>query len=233
MNFQNWMIVAAMISLTACLDTKDAPEPTPVGYINLYNAAPNDGSSLDIYLNDNKVNTTAFDYSKYSGYLNFPAGSNTLKFNQYNASTKLLESTFNVDADKPYTFFIINEGTQLSTLILKDSSGVATAGKARLRFIHLSPNPSLLVDLNLKVADTPDSTFFEGKSYKSASEFIEVPSKIYSLDLINKADGSVLTTLADVNLESAKYYTIIAKGFDPGKIPTGNNNKITLQLLKN
>jgi len=233
MNFQNWTIILLMAVLTACIDKTETPEPTIPGYVNLYNAAA-DGTSLDIYLNDTKVNSSPFDYSKYTGYLNYPVGSNTVKFNLYNTTTKAVEKTFNVVELKAYSLFVINEEDgQLAPLFLLDSSAEAAAGTARLRFIHLSPSfaPDPTVVLDLKVTGSTDAPFFSNKSYKSASYFIEVPSKTYSFDLINKADGTVLTTLADVNLESAKYYTIIARGFV--KLPEGKNNKITLQLLKN
>jgi len=233
MNFQNLTIILLMVILTACLDKTETPASTPTGYVNLYNAAA-DGTSLDIYLNDSKVNTTPFDYSKYSGYLNFPTGNNTVTFNQYNTTTKLVEITFKVTESKAYSLFTINEeDAQLATLFLLDSSAEANAGKSRLRFIHLSPSfaPDPTVVLDLKETGSTESPFFSNTSYKSASPFIEVASKTYSFDLINKADGTILTTLTDVNLESAKYYTIIARGFV--KLPEGENNKITLQLLKN
>src|SRR5436190_650384 len=108
MNFRNWTIFISLIVLTACVDKTEVPEQQPVGYVNLYNAAA-DGTSLDIYLNDTKVNGTPFDYSKLSGYLNFPVGSNTIKFNSYNTTTKVLEKTFSVAEFKAYSLFVINE----------------------------------------------------------------------------------------------------------------------------
>jgi hypothetical protein len=168
MNFKNWPIIIALaVVLIACIDKTEAPEPTPVGFVNLYNAAA-DGTSLDIYLNDiqSKVNSAPFDYSKYSGYLSFPTGNSTLKFNKYNTDTKVLEDTIRVNEDKAHSFFVINEGAKLSTLFIEDVSEFATATTARLRFIHLSPNPDLIVDLYAKATDFPDSLLFEQKPYK-------------------------------------------------------------------
>ncbi len=175
MNFKNWIIFVSMIVVTACIDKTETPEPTPGGYVNLYNAAA-DGTSLDIYLNDTKVNSSPFDYSKYTGYVNYPVGSNTVKFNLYNTTTKAVEKTFTVAELKAYSLFVINEEDgQLAPLFLLDSSAEATAGKARLRFIHLSPafapNPTVILDL--KVTGSTDAPFFSNKSYKSASDFIK------------------------------------------------------------
>ena len=233
MNFQNWTItIALMVVLTACLDKTEAPEQTPIGFVNLYNAAPY-GTSLDVYLNDTKVNPNApFDYSKNSGYLNFPVGSTTLKFNKYNTTTELLESTFEVVENKAKSLFVINEGEQVNTLILEDVSELATASHARIRFVHLSPNPALKVDLHAKATDLADSILFEDRSYKSNSSFLPLKSRTYTFILFDKANGSKLDSLTQ-EIGAGRYYTIIAKGYDPTIIPNGNNNKITLQLLNN
>jgi hypothetical protein len=226
MKFQNWTIIAIVFTLSGCI--KDVAEPTPIGYMTIYDASP-DAPSLDIYLNDGKINTGAFTFSNNSGYLNISEGVNNLKFNSYNTSTKLLEVSINVVADSLYSLFIVNGGNQIEAWKIRDLSPVASAGKARVRFINLSPDSP-----TLKITNTEDSSsVFTGQSYRTASEFIEIPADgtANSLNIVDIDSDKVLTTVDNLPLEPAKYYTLVAKGFlHP---PTGNNNKLTLQILGN
>ncbi|HEY5826534.1 MAG TPA: DUF4397 domain-containing protein [Cyclobacteriaceae bacterium] len=228
MNFQNWTIILLMAVLTACIDKTEAPEPTIPGYVNLYNAAA-DGTSLDIYFNntDTKVNQNPFDYSKYSGYLNFPVGSNTVKFNEYNTTTKVAEKTFNVVELKAYSLFVIYEDAQLGTLLLEDVSPEVTTGNARVRLVQISPDSPAL-----DIAITDDKTYFSNTAFKSASSYIEIPANGTEKDfkIIKSGTDSVISTVK-LKLDETKYYTLVAKGFFHP--PTGNNNKVTLQLIPN
>ncbi len=224
---QNWLIFVIALALTACID--DVVESTPVGYVSIYNASPYEGSSLDIYLNEKKINAAVFDYSKYSGYLNFNEGSNTLKFTTSGTTTTMTEQSINVIADKTYSVFVLNDGTQFSVLSLSDISPLAVPDKSRVRFINLSPD-SPAVDI--VITNNAASPVFIGHNYKSFSEYIEMDSQVYSFDVINQADGTVLASVPNIVLASGKYYSLVAQGFSSAP-PVGNNNKLTLKLLTN
>jgi hypothetical protein len=211
----------------SCVKDSDIPTPTGIGYVNVYNVSP-EAPSLDIYLNATKINSSSFDYSKYSGYLNFTSGSNILEFYKYNTTTKLVGTTINVKEGKPYTFFVYDSASQLKTWFLRDSSAVAAAGQSMVRFINLSPDAG---EVSLKITSDTGSPIFAGKPFRSASQFIGIESKIYSFDLVDDATGTVLTTVDEINLASGGYYTILTRGFVSP--PSGNTNQITFQVLTN
>ncbi len=228
---QRWIMgitgfVVASLVLVACIG--DPVEPTPVGYVALYNAAAYEPSSVDIYMNGGKINSTKFDYSKFSGYLNFTQGTSALQFTTQGTTTKLAERTFSVEGGKAYSVYVINQGTQFDTWLLKDSSALVSTDSSRVRFINLSPDSP---ELDLVVSGTTSPRLFGNHAYKTASQFKSIKANTYSFDIV-KADGTVLATVSGNILATGKYYSIIAQGFTSTR-PEGNNNSLGLKLLNN
>ncbi len=215
---------AIVLLMSSCLDDEGSKvDPVPVGYVNVYHAAP-DAPSLDIIVDGNRINTQPFDYTDYSGYLNFYTGSRSIKFSTTNAANALVDTTFSVAEGKAYSLFVISTLPDLQLLAVADSANAPASGKAMLRFVHLSPDAPAIT-----VTEQGGSTIFEDASFKDATNFIEVDAKTYSFDLKSTDTGEVLLNAKDLNIRDGGFYTIITRGF--ANPPEGNTNLLSVELL--
>jgi hypothetical protein len=217
------MLSALVVFLSACLDDDKAPvTPVPLGYVSIYHAAP-DAPSLDIIVDDNRINSNPFTYSEYSGYLNFYTGNRNLKFSAINAANALVDTTFSVVEGKAYSVFVINTLSRLETLVVTDSAAAPAAGKAMVRFVNLSPDaPAIELTEN-------GNSVFAGTFFKSATDFKEVDAKNYTFDLKSVASQEVILSAKNINLQQGGFYTIITRGFK--NPPSGNTNVLSVEVL--
>lgn len=213
---------ALVILLASCMDDDDQNvTPLPVAYVSIYHESP-DAPLLDVSVDGRPVNR--LEFTDYTGYLNFYTGDRNFKINSFNASNALIDTTVNFVDGGFYSVFIVNNLTNVEALTVRDSSSAPAEGKAKIRFINLSPDAP-----GLDVASRGEAPLFIGKTFKSPSEFLEVDAKASSF-VISPAGGTdELISVSDVNLRSGKFYTIIARGFK--NPPAGNNNALSVEVI--
>lgn len=218
------LFCAALIFLASCMDD-DSPavEAVPHGFVSIYHAAP-DAPPLDILVDNSKVNGRPFNYASFSGYLNFKTGSRNVKFNSVNAASALADVTFDVAEGKAYSLFVINTLSGIESLVVADNAAVPAAGKAMIRFVHLSPDAPVV---NVGVQD--GTSLFDNTSFKHATEFKEVDAKLYSFDIKSATTGEVVLSAKDITIEQGGYYTIVTRGF--ANPPAGNTNVLSVEIL--
>lgn len=218
------LFCAALIFLASCMD-EDTPsvEPVPLGYVSIYHAAP-DAPPLDILVDNSKVNNKPFDYTTYSGYLNFRTGSRNVKFNSFNAANALADVTFNVAEGKAYSLFVINTLSGIEPLVVVDSAAAPSTGKAMIRFVQLSPDAP-----SVNVTAKDGTALFPSTSFKQATDFKEIDAKSYSFDVKSEATGEVVLSSNEVALRPGGYYTIVTRGF--ANPPAGNTNVLSVEIL--
>jgi hypothetical protein len=221
------MSLALIVLLASCLDDDNDPvtEPVKVAYVSVYHASP-DAPDFDIIVDDRAINVNPFDYTSYSGYLNFFTGNRNIKFNAVNANNALIDTTFNFEEGKAYSLFAIDRLSNLQALLVVDSSAAPAAGKAMVRFVHLSPDaPALDVSVSGETGDP----LFANHSFKQATPFQEVDAKTYSFDIKNSGASDVLMSVDDITLQAGRYYTIVTRGFKTP--PAGNTNILSVEVL--
>jgi hypothetical protein len=228
----NWgklgMIVcfaALVLFMSSCLDDDDPQnEPIPVAYVSIYHASPN-APELDVFVDGRPVNR--LDFTDYTGYLNFYTGDRNFKVNPFNASNALLDTTITFKDGAFYSMFIVNNVSNVEALTVRDSASAPSEGKAKVRFINLSPDASAF-DVTAN-----DSTWslFTSQEFKQPSNFVEVDAAELSFALKPAGGSEVLVTASDVELRPGRFYTIIARGF--ANPPAGNNNELSLEVIMN
>lgn len=219
-------IATLVLVMASCMDNEDSsrPQPVPVAYVSIYNAAP-DSPGLDIIVDNRRVNSYPFDYTDYSGYQNFFTGDRSIKFNAVNAANALVDTTFTFNEGKTYSIFVIDKLSSIEALVVKDSAAAPAAGKAMVRFIHLSPDAPAL---DVSLAGTQGLTF-SGKSFRNASDFIEVDAKTQSFQIMQANGTDVLLKADNINLHPGGFYTIIVRGF--ANPPAGNKNILSVEVI--
>jgi hypothetical protein len=217
--------VALVVVLSSCLDDDDnATEPIPVAYVSIYHASP-DAPGMDVYVDERPVNR--LEFTDYTGYLNFFTGERRFKINPFNATNALVDTTLTFADGGFYSMFIVNDLPQIEALTVRDSAQSPASGKAKVRFINLSPDASAF---DVAVNDETDP-LFAVQEFKDPSNFIEVDAEETSFVLKAAGEGEELVTVSDVDIRAGRFYTIVARGFvNP---PAGNNNTLSVEVIRN
>lgn len=228
MQYKNLFLSLALIFLlVSCMDDDDnyISEPVEVAYVSIYHAAPA-APDLDIVVDGRLINSNPFDYTSYSGYLNFFTGNREFRLNPANANNTLVDTTFNFEDGKAYSLFAINGlNGEVSSLLVADSAAAPAQANAMVRFVHLSPDAPAF-DI---VVNDNESPLFTGKSFTGSTDFEEVNAGIYSFHIRNAGGDETLLSAADVEIVAGRYYTIVTRGFlSP---PEGNSNELSVEVF--
>lgn len=201
--------IAAIIGLTASFQSckMDNPSPAPdISALTIINASPN-SNGLDFYIENQKVNPTAFPYPLRMPYQRVYSGTRAANVTAANSSATLFSGNLVLDPGEYYSLFIIGKVDALNFLLVKDELSFPVSGKTKIRFGNLSPDaPST----NLEIVG--DTTKFQNNGYKTFTIFKNINPGKFTLNLRDAATNSVIATMANVELLPDKIYTIWAKG---------------------
>ena len=199
-------IAAAIITFSSC--TKKNDDTTFYSSLSVTHASP-DAPAVDIYIDNSKVTTTPFSFSNTTGYLkNIISGKRNIKVNVAGTTTNVINADITFDGNKNYSLFAIDSVSKLSTILTVDDLTTPAAGKAHVRFIHLSPDAPAV---DIAVVGGP--VVFPNSSFKSVSAFTPLGAGAYNLEVRVAGTTNVALTLPSITLESGKIYTVYAKGF--------------------
>jgi hypothetical protein len=184
----------------------------------IVNASPN-GSNVDASVNGSVV-ASNLAYPNHTDYKTVASGTNNITITQSGSSTQVINGSTNFDAGSYYSFYVVDSSNKRKPLILKDDLSAPSAGKAKIRILHLSPNtPAIDISITGSGSAAINSTnrsFNDVQTNTAFAAFQEVDAA--GLTLTVKAAGSS-TTLVSVPipaLTAGKIYTIIIKGFTTG-----------------
>ncbi|BAV08539.1 hypothetical protein FLA_4585 [Filimonas lacunae] len=174
--------------------------------VKVIHTIPGTGA-VDFYLNSTKQNSAAINFGEATGYIATSNGEKTAEFKTALDNNTVLSVPIDFDGGN-YSLFAtgIASDNSLTTLLVEDDLQTPTSGKARVRFVHVSPDaPTVNVLGN-------DSLWVSSRAYKTATDFIEVPGGSYTIKLNNSGDGTNAYTSSVINLASGKNYTLVAQG---------------------
>jgi hypothetical protein len=222
-----WLVCTALaILLSSCLDDSSSEQdPTPIAYVSIFNASP-DSPGLDVLVDNRQINNQPLPFTAYTGYLNFFTGARNLKFNSFNASNALVDTTYNFEANKVYSVFVVDESASSDVLIVEDSISTPIADKAMIRFVNLVPD-SQPVD----IAVAEETPLFTDQSFKEITAFNDITAGKYTFQVKAKGSSDIIVSVPDITLREGEVYTLVARGFKSP--PQGNTNTFSVQLLRN
>jgi hypothetical protein len=203
-----YIIILFVLSVFATACKPKLGAQAPPGLINVINASP--GSlSMNFYLNGLFITGPSLFYTERSGYIQNYVG--TMKFDAVVGGTNQLINTMIVDlgSAKYYSMFLVGLNKSPELVFMQDDLSGPAAGKAKVRFVHLSPDAAVL-DLSIKGA----SKLFNAQVFKSASNFVEIDPKTYVFQL--QSGSTVLAESVNAPLEAGRVYTIWAGGLTSG-----------------
>ncbi|HEY0667782.1 MAG TPA: DUF4397 domain-containing protein [Sphingobacteriaceae bacterium] len=215
--FKTYLFIAgffiAGILLSACNKTDDN-DNQPISALTVINAFSG-VASIDFFLDNNRVNTNAWEYKVSSGYFNIYPGIRNVKItNGLSSNQTLVRANYDFPAGRYISLFIApkleTNADSAIFVVAVDSLVQPEAGKASLRFVNLTPGTR---KLDLLVKGSTDA-LFSNKAFKEVTGFTSVsPSSNFILQIReNGTDGSIKLELPSFELKAGKIYTVYSNG---------------------
>jgi len=181
-----------------------------VSNLMVAHASP-DAPPVDVYADGVFQGNVRFPEN--TGYIVLPAGSREIKVNVEGTDTTVIgPAVLPLGTDAYTTVFAVDRVAAIAPLILTDDLSPPAAGKAKVRFVHCSPDaPS--VDITL----TDGTVLFGDYAFKEFSHFEEFDAGTVDLQVRLASSSTVVLFLPGITLEDGKIYSVFANGLvDPG-----------------
>jgi len=197
-------------------------EPIQVSGLNIIQASPT-LDLLDVYVDNTRATASDFEFGNKIGYLSAYSGNRAFNVTKKGSATSLKSLTYNLKPQLGYSLFVANTLANIELLMLEDDLTKPATGKARIRFVNLSPDGGNL-SLNVGGATTDLAT---NKAFKEFSTFESVDATAsVTLNIKNATSSAIEATIPGVKLEEGKIYTVYAKGLKSGTGDLGFSAKI-------
>jgi Domain of unknown function (DUF4397) len=205
--------VALVVALgaTGCSDDDDSNPVAPASSASVMavHASP-DAPAVDLLV-DNVIAGTGLAFPNNTGYLTVSAGSHNIKVNVTGTSTTVINADVAVTGGMNYSVFAIDSVAAISAIVLTDDLTTPAAGKAHVRFIHLSPNAPAV-----DVAVQGGPVVFANKAFTEYTAFTPLDAGTYDLEVRLAGTSTVVLPLNGIALQAGKIYTVFARGFVGG-----------------
>lgn len=198
------ILVAGMMVFSSC----DKDEDKLFANLLVTHASP-DAPGVDLLIDNAKQNSAALTYPNNTGYLDVETGSRNIKINVSGTSTTVINADLTFEKDKNYSVFAVDSVSKISAIALEDDLTSPAAGKAHVRFVHLSPNAPAV---DVAVASS-GAVVFGDVAFKEATAFTPLDAGTYLLDVRVAGTTTVALVLPAITLQAGKIYTVFAKGF--------------------
>eukprot|EP01037_Dinobryon_pediforme_P000864 gene864-869_t len=136
------------------------------------------------------------------------------------------KSVFDLKPKTAYSIYITDIPSKVNLLLTEDDLSRPATGKAKIRFINLSPDAGSL-DLSI-LGDT--TAIFTKTSFKSNTAFLQVNPSTAIGFAISDSTKTSLATSPKYRLEQGKIYTVIAKGL---KSAADTTTKLAVGMIRN
>jgi len=213
-NLMLFACCAFFTAFAACSSNDDAP-PVPTALLQITHAAPGAGG-LDLGLDGLRINNLPFNYLANTGYLDAYAGQRQFKVNLAGSGTTLIDQRIQLAESKRYSIMVYDTGANVKHLFLEDEFPAVEAGKAHIRFFHLTPDaPAVTIGYNSGGTFTPifsDRSFETQATATQNQAFTAVAAASYTLEVRRASDNTVVFSRPGVALTEGKIYTFYARG---------------------
>jgi hypothetical protein len=192
------LLLALSFSFVSCKDDKD-DEPTAMASLTVVNAIEA-SAPQDFYVNDSKK-ISGLTYGSNSN-ISITSGTSVGVFKNSSASEVNAISNFTLGANTKQTLFLIKNIDGSSSVNAYSNDDTATSGKARVRFINLSP----ILSAAINVTTSAGTSLASAIAYKGASTYQTIDANT-SLN-VNMIGSLETTTIAGSEFQAGKVYTI-------------------------
>lgn len=212
-----WFGTLGMCWLAGCVPMADPPPSATSARLRVVHASP-DAPAVDVCV-DGQVAFGDAAFPSATDYAELEAGTYAIRVTPADAGcggAAVISANLPLEANEDVTVVALNALSDIEPLVLIDDNTGPTAGSARVRFVHTSPDAPT-VDITL--AD--GATLFDDVSFKEASDYLEVAAGTYDLQVRDESGTNVVLALDDVGLAAGRIYTVFAVGFLNGNPSLG------------
>jgi hypothetical protein len=202
------LAAVAVVSLAGCGkdDNPVAPVVPASARVMAVHASP-DAPAVDLVV-DGAVAGTGLAFPGNTTYLSVPAGTRNLKVNVAGTATTVIDANLPVSAGTSYSVFANGAVSSIGALVVADDLTTPAAGKAHVRFVHLSPDAPAV-----DVAVTGGPVLFANRAFQQYTAFTPVDAGTYDLEVRPTGATAVALAIPGVTLQAGKIYTVFARGF--------------------
>jgi hypothetical protein len=200
-----------MLGVTGCSDSDNpvASNPAPAQVL-IVHASP-DAPGVDIFVdNGQPAAVSNLQFLSNTGYVPVPAGVRNVRVKLNATTDTVINANLTLVSGTYYSVFAVDSASKVTALVLEDDLTAPAAGKAHLRFVHLSPNAP-----NVDIALTGGGVIggLGNVPFKEARGFLPLGAGTYDLEVRVAGTSNVALPLPGITLEAGKIYTVYAKGF--------------------
>lgn len=181
----------------------------PLARVITVHTSPN-APGVDLLV-DGTVAGTNLTYPNNTPYLSAAAGMRNIKVNVTGTTTTVINATLDLVGGTSYSVFASDSVSRIAPLVLTDDLATPAAGKAHVRFVHLSPNAPAV-----DVAVQGGAVVFGNRAFKQFTAFAPLDAGTYNLEVRLAGTTTVVLPLPNITLQAGKIYTVFAKGFVGG-----------------
>jgi hypothetical protein len=223
---------AALALFVSCSKSDDTDASSGTAKTSLTNASP-DAAASDLYVDNVKITAAPLGFGSTtselgSPYLTVTSGSRSVRVSP-NGTTNYTQGTIPFTKDNHYSIFVLDTLSATSTLkglVLLDNLTAPAAGKAHVRFVHLSPDAG---NVYVDFAKTNDTTKISNRPYvgniavsdPAMGNFTAINSGAYNINIKAGTTDPVLVGLPYTFAEG-KIYTVYLKGLKSNGYGTAN-----------
>jgi len=226
-------LASMVLFMNSCKkDDDDGPvEPSNYMVVHAATGAP----SVELYLDDAKASASAIAFGTNSAYATTPPKQYNVKLAGVNTINALAETSINMNAGRSYSIYAYDTllSNKLKVFTLEDDLSAPAAGKAKVRFLHLSPNTTVnKIAVDLAANNTvifPNRTYADVTTDASKAAFVSVDAGSYVVTVRLAGTNVSVLSVPGVVVEAGKVYTIVAKGI----LGRGGSNELSAQLIVN
>ena len=159
----------------------------------------------DVYLDNEKLTTTALAFGESSEYVKIPSGNRSISYTGTKSAST--DTSLNFTPSITYTTFLVtNKNGDMEVVSYEDNLSNAETGKAKIKLISLTPN--FVTGINVMVQG--GTQFVNGLAFKEASSYFTVDTA-FNLRYTVVGSGNV-KTIESTALTAGKIYTIWFSG---------------------
>lgn len=179
--------------------------------VRVIHASP-DAPAVDVWV-DGQAALTNVPFNTISGYLNLTAGNHQVQVVPTGKTEPaVISATLNLAADKDYTVIAAGKLAEIAPVVLEDNNAAPAAGKAHVRFVHLSPDAPA-VDIAVKGGPV----LFGNVVFKGVGAYTPVDAGTYDLEVRPAGKTDVVLPVAGLKLDAGTIYTVFAMGLAGGE----------------
>ena len=188
-----------------CGSIRRAPAFSPERVIH----ASYDAPDVDVYLNGD-VAIEDLPYGESSGYASVLTDIYDIEVTPANLDTPVVIALtdFVLFPNVEITIFAMNELAAIQPVIAEDVR-YTLSGKARVRFIHASPDAPAV---DIKVGTGDGTAVFSDVSFTQVEEYIDVDPGAYVFVVTAAGDTTPVVTFESITIEEETVYSIVAIG---------------------